>query len=122
MHFPVRSTHEAAAQAHRKSSIYTDCEWWLMPNDVPPWHTMYQQTQSRLKAGVFEAMVPDLRAVLRFAAGRPAMRVKRSWMRARCSPIATFLFGPNMLMTWAFAASFSFCLHAGRVRPGIPAV
>jgi transposase len=44
--------------------------WRLMPHDLPPWHTVYQQTQRWLKAGVFEAMVHDLRAVLRIAQGR----------------------------------------------------
>lgn len=44
--------------------------WRMMPNDLPPWHTVYQQTQRWLKAGVFEAMVHDLRALLRLAAGR----------------------------------------------------
>ncbi|NDJ74629.1 MAG: IS5 family transposase [Chloroflexi bacterium] len=46
--------------------------WRLMPNDLPPWHTVYQQTQRWLKAGVFEAMVHDLREVLRVAADRNA--------------------------------------------------
>ncbi|HEX3053051.1 MAG TPA: IS5 family transposase [Aggregatilineaceae bacterium] len=44
--------------------------WRMMPNDLPPWHTVYQQMQRWLKAGVFEAMVHDLREVLRLAAGR----------------------------------------------------
>lgn len=44
--------------------------WRLMPNDLPPWHTVYQQTQRWLKAGVFEAMVHDLCEVLRVAEGR----------------------------------------------------
>jgi transposase len=44
--------------------------WRLMLHDLPPWHTVYQQTQRWLKAGVFEAMVHDLRAVLRIAQGR----------------------------------------------------
>ena len=42
--------------------------WRLLPNDLPPWAAVYQQTQRWLKAGVFEAMVHDLRAVLRLAA------------------------------------------------------
>lgn len=46
--------------------------WRMMPNDLPPWYTVYQQTQRWLKAGVFEAMVHDLRALLRLAAGRKA--------------------------------------------------
>ena len=44
--------------------------WRMMPNDLPPWHVVYQQTQRWLAAGVFEAMVHDLRAILRMAAGR----------------------------------------------------
>ena len=44
--------------------------WRMIPNDLPPWHTVYQQTQRWLKAGVFEAMVHDLRMLLRLAEGR----------------------------------------------------
>jgi transposase len=44
--------------------------WRLMPNDLPPWEVVYQQTQRWIKAGLFEAMVHDLRAVLRLAKGR----------------------------------------------------
>jgi transposase len=43
-----------------------------MPHDLPPWYTVYQQSQRWLTAGVFETMVHDLRAVLRLAAGRTA--------------------------------------------------
>lgn len=46
--------------------------WRLMPNDLPPWFTVYQQTQRWLAAGVFEAIVHDLRILLRLAAGRQA--------------------------------------------------
>lgn len=46
--------------------------WRMMPNDLPPWATVYQQTQRWLKAGVFEAMVHDLRALMRLAEGRQA--------------------------------------------------
>jgi transposase len=44
----------------------------MMPQDLPPWHTVYQQSQRGLQAGVFEAMVHDLRALLRVAQGRNA--------------------------------------------------
>ncbi len=44
--------------------------WRLVPNDLPPWEIVYQQTQRWLKAGVFEAMVHDLRLLLRSFAGR----------------------------------------------------
>src|ERR1700685_292503 len=46
--------------------------WRAMPNDLPPWHAIYQQTQRWLAAGCFEALAQDLRAVLRLAAGREA--------------------------------------------------
>lgn len=46
--------------------------WRAMPNDLPPWFTVYQQSQRWLAAGCFEELAQDLRAVLRLAAGRPA--------------------------------------------------
>lgn len=46
--------------------------WRMLPNDLPPWYTVYQQTQRWLKAGVFEAIVHDVREVLRLAQGRKA--------------------------------------------------
>jgi transposase len=50
--------------------IRTGAQWRYMPHDLPPWATVYQQAQRWLKAGVFEAMVNDLRVLLRLAAGR----------------------------------------------------
>lgn len=50
----------------------TGAQWRMMPNDLPPWSAVFQQTQRWLKAGVFEAMVADLRTILRLAAGRAA--------------------------------------------------
>ncbi len=44
--------------------------WRMMPNDLPPWEAVYQQTQRWIKAGGFAAIVQDLREVLRVAAGR----------------------------------------------------
>src|SRR6187397_2135695 len=44
--------------------------WRLLPHDFPPWPAVYQQTRRWLAAGCFEAVVHDLRAVLRLAAGR----------------------------------------------------
>ena len=35
-----------------------------------PWHTVYQQTQRWLKAGVFQAIVDELRGLLRLVQGR----------------------------------------------------
>jgi transposase len=44
--------------------------WRYLPKDFPPWEAVYQQTRRWLAAGCFEAIVHDLRAVLRFAEGR----------------------------------------------------
>jgi transposase len=46
--------------------------WRMMPHDLPPWYTVYQQTQRWQEAGVFQAMVDDLRRLLRLAEGRKA--------------------------------------------------
>jgi len=50
--------------------VRSGASWRMMPNDLPPWETVYQQTQRWIKAGVFEDMVHDLREVLRVAKGR----------------------------------------------------
>lgn len=44
--------------------------WRMLPHDFPPWEAVYQQTQRWINAGVFEAMVHDLRELLRLAQGR----------------------------------------------------
>jgi transposase len=46
--------------------------WRMMPHNLPPWPTVYQQRQRWLQAGVFDAMVPERCAVLRLAQGRKA--------------------------------------------------
>jgi transposase len=46
--------------------------WRWLPNDLPPWPVVYQQTQRWLKAEVFQQMVHDLREILRMAQGRNA--------------------------------------------------
>jgi transposase len=50
--------------------VRTGAPWRMMPNDLPPWHTVYQQTQRWLKAGVFEEMVRDLQMLIREIEGR----------------------------------------------------
>jgi transposase len=71
-------TEDAPQREHSLREVFNGLRWivragaaWrLMPHDLPPWHTVYQQSQRWLKAGVFEAMVHDLREVLRVAQGR----------------------------------------------------
>jgi transposase len=50
--------------------VRTGMQWRFLPNDLPPWYSVYQQTQRWLKAGVFEDRVRDLRMLLREIAGR----------------------------------------------------
>ena len=50
--------------------VRAGCPWRMMPNDLPPWHVVQQQTQRWLRAGCFETMAQDLRALLRLAAQR----------------------------------------------------
>ena len=44
--------------------------WRMLPNDLPPWEAVYQQSRRWLDAGCFEAMVSDLRSIIRVAQGR----------------------------------------------------
>ena len=50
--------------------VRAGASWRMLPHDFPPWETVYQQTRRWIAAGVFEAMVHDLRALLRLASGR----------------------------------------------------
>lgn len=50
--------------------VRSGAPWRMLPNDFPRWEIVYQQTDRWLKAGVFEAIVHDLRALLRQFAGR----------------------------------------------------
>jgi transposase len=70
---------EAAPQRHHalrdvfnglRFIVRTGMQWRFMPNDLPPWHTVYQQTRRWMAAGVFEAIVHDLRELLRLVQGR----------------------------------------------------
>jgi len=50
--------------------VCTGGQWRYMPNDLPPWPVVYQQTQRWIRARCFETMVEDLRMLLREFAGR----------------------------------------------------
>ena len=50
--------------------VRTGGQWRYMPNDLPPWPVVYQQTQRWIRARCFETMVEDLRMLLREFAGR----------------------------------------------------
>lgn len=52
--------------------VRAGCPWRMIPNDLPPWYTVHQQARRWIKAGCFEAMAHDLRAVLRLLAEKDA--------------------------------------------------
>jgi transposase len=66
-------TEEAPQRQHSLREVFNGLRWivrsgapWrMMPHDLPPWHTVYQQTQRWITSGVFEAMAHDLRQLLR---------------------------------------------------------
>ncbi len=52
--------------------VRAGCPWRMIPNDMPPWHVVYDQGRRWIKAGVFEVMAHDLRKLLR-------LLVERDW-------------------------------------------
>src|SRR5579864_5304067 len=72
-------TQEAPQRVHDLREVFngvryivrTGAHWRMMPHDLPPWAAVYQQARRWLDAGSFEAIVQDLRAILRVADGRP---------------------------------------------------
>jgi transposase len=51
---------------------HTGAPWRYLPNDFPPWPAVYQQARRWLDAGCFEALVQDLRLLVRVLQGRQA--------------------------------------------------
>jgi transposase len=50
--------------------VRTGASWRMMPHDLPPHHTIYQQAQRWYRAGCFEAIVADLRVLIRLGEGK----------------------------------------------------
>lgn len=71
-------TAEAPQRRHEVREVFdalrwlvrTGAAWRYLPGDFPPWAAVYQQTQRWLRAGVFEAMAHDLRALARLTQNR----------------------------------------------------
>jgi transposase len=53
-----------------RSIVRSGSPWRYLPKDFPRWEAVYPQSRRWLAAGRFEAIVHDLRAILRFADGR----------------------------------------------------
>ena len=58
--YPLRELFDAV-----RYMVKAGCPWRLLPNDLPPWTAVHQQAERWRKAGCFEAMVHDLRELLR---------------------------------------------------------
>ena len=58
--YPLRELFDAV-----RWMVKAGCPWRLLPNDLPPWTAVQQQAERWRKAGCFEAMVHDLRELLR---------------------------------------------------------
>ena len=63
--YPLRSVFNALRYVAK-----TGCHWRMLPNDLPPWTVVYQQMRRWLDAGCLEALVEDLRMLLREYEGR----------------------------------------------------
>ena len=50
--------------------VRTGSAWRYMPHDLPPYYSVFQQTQRWIRAGCFEAIVADLRALIRLGEGK----------------------------------------------------
>jgi transposase len=50
--------------------VRAGCPWRMLPNDLPPWHAVQQQTRRWVRAECFETMAADLRTLLRVLAER----------------------------------------------------
>lgn len=50
--------------------VRTGCPWRYLPVHFPPWAAVYQQTMRWIEAGCFEAIVDDLRELLRVLMGK----------------------------------------------------
>src|SRR6266853_1533003 len=70
--------HDAPQREHPLRAVFNalrymvraGCPWRMIPNDLPPWHAVYDQAQRWIAVGVFEAMAHDLRKMLRLLAER----------------------------------------------------
>ena len=72
--------------------VRAGCPWRMMPNDLPPWTAVQQQTQRWLRAGCFESMAEDLRLLL---------RIRSNWSTVtRLSRSLNGIFPAASVSTW----------------------
>ena len=82
--YPLRELFNALRWMIRAGS-----PWRMIPTNFPPWKAVYDQAQRWIRAGVFEAMAHDLRAILRVVLekrkGQPSATIIRSSTAAPCN-------------------------------------
>lgn len=67
---PQRSHDLRAVFNAARYVVKTGCPWRFLPNDLPPWAAVSQQTRRWMAAGVFEQVTHDLRMILRIVGER----------------------------------------------------
>ena len=85
---------DAPQREHRLREVFNALRWIvpsgsplrLLPNDFPPWEAVYQQSRCWLDASRLEAMVMDLRLMIRFACGRQPGPYHRFTFGCRLAP------------------------------------
>src|SRR5580692_7364737 len=76
--------------------------WRAMPNDLPPWSAVYQQSQRWLAAGCFEALAHDLQCELIAAESGTKFQVTET---SRALAVETVLTGRYFTAEEALAAN-----------------
>ena len=77
--YRLLSTEDSGARRHSLRAVFdayryllrSGCGWRMLPGDFPPWKAVYDQAARWHAAGVFEALVADLRGMIRLGEGRP---------------------------------------------------
>lgn len=72
------STEDSGSRRHPLRAVFdayryllrAGCGWRLLPGDFPPWKAVYDQAARWHAAGVFEALLADLRGMIRLGEGR----------------------------------------------------
>ncbi|MDZ5455025.1 IS5 family transposase [Azohydromonas lata] len=76
--YPTLMKEDAPQREHSSREVFNALRWlaragapWrMLPNDFPPWAAVYQQFRRWSEAGCFEAMVSDMRSIIRAGQGR----------------------------------------------------
>ena len=80
--YPLRAVFNAVRWLVRSGA-----HWRMMPNDLPPWPVVYQQTQRWIRAGCFEMMVGgSALSAARVCRSQTPADARWCWTAAPCNP------------------------------------